>query len=154
MYEMLTWDELKKLNGMHKKIEIGDLEGKRMLSGVDFGRLKKNSSGFAPNWMLFRLDNVSYLAREDPRDGYRSCMKYLCTLKRIPTNSFAPQAVECSLLKYGSFHWFEGRHRILVCRDAATGRTVLEVGTQDVGNYYPCYVARFNPENMAINCVV
>ena len=35
--------------------------------------------------------------------------------------------------------------------DCKTGKTVLEVGTENTDDYYPCFVANWSPENMACN---
>ena len=40
---------------------------------------------------------------------------------------------------------------VLELLDCKTGKTVLEVGTENTGDYYPCFVANWSPENMACN---
>jgi len=43
---------------------------------------------------------------------------------------------------------------VLELVDAVTGRVVLEVGTDNVDDYYPGFVASFHPENMATNAEI
>lgn len=54
-----------------------------------------------------------------------------------------------------------GRHRtvdeygessdVLELIDVGTGKTVVEVGTENDNDYYPSFVANFRPENMPPN---
>lgn len=43
---------------------------------------------------------------------------------------------------------------VLVLTDKITGEVVLEVGTMDYDDYYPCCHFHYAPENMACNAMV
>lgn len=133
-------------------IELQALAGEHLLDAVDF------STEDVPRWydasdfehcqvMRFRLDGKVYTALENPVDGYRSCMRDLIVSESEMRNVFQPVRVVA-------------RHRstngdyaadILELVDAITGRTVIEVGTDNTDDYYPWFVAAFHPEAMAIN---
>jgi hypothetical protein len=40
---------------------------------------------------------------------------------------------------------------VLELFDATTGKIVIEVGTENTDDYYPCFVASFHPEAMQPN---
>lgn len=131
-------------------MELQDLCGEHMLDAVDFSTEQFDSYGDGSfenaEVIRFRLNGVVYTATEDPKDGYRSCMRELVVSNAEMTNSFQPMRVI-------------GRHRttgrydcdILELIDAVTGRIVLEVGTENTDDYYPGFVAAFHPEAMSIN---
>ena len=96
----------------------------------------------------FRLDGVVYTATQDPSDGYRSSMSGIAKSERPMRNVFAPVKVIGRLRTRGEYG---GTDDVLELIDAKTGKTVLEVGTDDVDDYYPCWVARFDPTAMASN---
>lgn len=93
---------------------------------------------------LFGIDGWSYLAFEDPSDGYRSSLGALLAFRGEPYQlggSFWPEhlamRVLCSMEGDGG--------EVLTMRDVATGRVVFEVGTDHADDYYPSYVARWTP---------
>ena len=56
-------------------MELKDLEGKHVLTGVDFGKLKNKDYSYDESTTVdFILDGKIFSAIEDPNDGYRSCM--------------------------------------------------------------------------------
>lgn len=92
----------------------------------------------------FGMDGFTYLVFEDPSDGYRSCAAPLLSFKGYlyelggslhPDHLAMP--VVCSMEGSGQ--------EVLTVRDAATGKVVFEVGTDDTDDYYPSYVARWTP---------
>lgn len=136
-------------------MELSDLVGEHELSGVDSGVLRVDHSwgggDYAANRLLFVLDGVAYQAIEDDNDGYRSSMGEITTapLDEV-ANRFPPVRVVGSYLtrrddSYGN------SCDILRLTDVVTGQTVLEVGTDNTGDYYPSFTADFWPEAMCIN---
>lgn len=128
-------------------MELENLVGKHMLSGVDYSEESlhldyEKSWGFA-GCTNFVLDGVTYTAVEDGDDGYRSHMGELLITPYVP-NSFPAIEVVCSMSE-------DKDHDILECRDTANGKLVLEIGTDYSDSYYPCFVGNFQPENMSIN---
>lgn len=133
-------------------MELKDLVGEHLLDAVDFSDEKVKTWGDeyeACQVMRFRLDGKCYTATEDPSDGYRSSMRELAVSDDAEMkNVFEPLKVV-------------GRHRtkreygdeddVLELIDVVTGKTVIEVGTCSVDDYYPGFVASFHPEAMAHN---
>jgi len=128
-------------------MKLEDLEGEHLLDAVDFcvtDEVLFDDYTVKCNEMRFRLNGKVFSAREEPEDGYRSCMKELSTTSEPMVNTFIPVKV---LGKYKR----NGFDDILELIDADTKKVVIEVGTEDYDDYYPCYIASFHPENMKIN---
>lgn len=125
-------------------MKLKDLVGLHDLSGVDVAT--EMYGGNVVNVVRFVLDGKTYKAIEDPDDGYRSYLSNLKVTDEKVTNNFPPQKVVGTMKGAG---WYE--HDIILFIDIVTGKVVLEVGTEDVSDYYPCCVLRWHPENLAIN---
>lgn len=126
-------------------MKLSDLCGEHYFSGVEVGEMYRDVC--ACNLVKFTLDNISYLAVEDPDDGYRSMCEELIVSSTPPRNSFSPVAVNCSMMEDS----FGDEHDVLVIKDAVTDLVVLEIGTRYINDYYPCFHFYYNPENMACN---
>lgn len=129
------------------EVTLDSLVGLHDLEGVDLLDTVKPhpwSGEQIADCLRFRLDGRVYLATEDPDDGYRSCLGSLEVSDAAVKNTFPPcrVLVRCSPTA--------NRDTIEVI-DVVTGLTVLEVGTDRDDSYYPWFVARFTPENMAVN---
>ncbi len=135
-------------------MELKDLVGEHLLTGVDFGVIPPNKKDYqyeSSNTMTFVLDGRAYCAIEDPSDGYRSCLRDITEVPmEMVKNTFAPCKV---LARHRTQGRYSGTDDILECLDVVTGKTVLEVGTDNADDYYPSYVANFSPEHMAVNAV-
>lgn len=133
-------------------IELKTLTGIHKLSGVDRDRqaIKSEWGDYNEDCdvISFVLDGKTYTATEDPSDGYRSCMKSLLASNIKVKNKFKPHRVMCQMR--GDSEYGE-RNDILDIVDVKTGKVVLSVGTGNYDDYYPYFVAEFNPENLAIN---
>ena len=115
------------------------------LSGVSFGQEQGNYD--VANTMTIVLDGQTLTFVEDPDDGYRSYMKEI----RVGgpgdcTNTFPP--VECSV-DWGKGESTYGESEIVALTVKATGKVVVEVGTDNTDDYYPWCVQRFDPTAMA-----
>lgn len=117
-----------------KTVTLEDLQGLRVLSGVDF------IGDTDTQTCRFRLDGVVYVAVEDECDGYRSMLDKIEITKDKVMNRFKGCAVNCVL-----------DDELLNMIDVKTGEIVLSVGTNTDCNYYPYFVSSFHPENMACN---
>jgi len=132
-------------------MELKDLAGEHVLDAVDFST--EHIIGWMSrledcNAMRFRLDGVVYVAIEDPEDGYRSYMRDLMTAESASmTNVFPPVRVVARHRTSGRFDECD----ILELIDVANGNVIIEVGTENTGDYYPYYIANFHPGLMAIN---
>jgi hypothetical protein len=132
-------------------MEIKDLVGKHKLDGVDFYSEEIESYGPYEDSEVcrFRLDGTVYAAVEDPDDGYRSHLRELKVLESNEMDNTFP-AIEVV-----------GRHRtdggkwrnddVLELIDVNTGQVVLEIGTENYDDWYPYFVANFDPKAMVTN---
>lgn len=125
-------------------MELKDLVGQHELSGVDMVEL---AGSYGPASVCrFVLDGKIYTVTEDESDGYRSSMQDIVEGGEPVVNLFEPQKVLCSMDEPGT-----DRDEILSIRDVVTGKIVLSVGTSATDDYYPSFIANFQPENMACN---
>ena len=124
-------------------VELQSLTGKHILSGIETGCVGYGEA----NYVKFTLDGVTYLAVEDPEDGYRSYMEDLviedssCKI-RLPNIE-----VVCHMMEDGRYE----RNNVLVFVDARNGKTILKIGTENYDDYYPYCVMDYRPENMSCN---
>jgi hypothetical protein len=127
-------------------IEWDSLVGEHELSGVD--RYNAEIQGYwgARNAeaISFTLDGITYTAVEDENDGYRSAMDRLSRSDVVLKNTFPPVRVIARMAP--SDRW--ETHEVLELINPKNGQTVLKVGTGNVDDYYPYFVATFNPENL------
>lgn len=129
-------------------MKLQDLVGLHKLSGVDM-----NGSEIKKEWgdhfedcqvINFILDRKTYTAIEDPEDGYRSSMSEIKESKVVIKNKFPPVKVMGVMRSPES-------DDVIDFFDVKTGKVVLSVGTSEIDDYYPSFVAEFTPKNMAIN---
>lgn len=123
-----------------KTVELADLVGEYILSGVDryAGEALCGTRKYAHADMIrFRLDGKVYVATEDPDDGYRSTLNEIFIAEEEIKNKFRGVRVVSTL---------QGEELSFV--NKKTGKLILEIGTDRSDDYYPFFVARFNPENI------
>lgn len=135
-------------------MKLKDLCGKHIFSGCEL-TVHGNNNDFrfidTCHVCLFTLDEVTYVAVEDPDDGYRSYCNDLEISEVKPKYSFPGVEVECSMKNdTGECGWIE-KNDILVIRDLGTGKVILEVGTANINDYYPYCHFEYHPENMKCN---
>lgn len=127
-------------------MKLKELCGGHILSGVETGT-KKRSQVIWVNYIKFCLDGTVYVAVEDPDDGYRSTCEELEVEANGVCNIKIPDTyVTCSMAPDGT-----SSNDVLIITDVATGKPVLEVGTENYVDYYPCCVMRWMPENLVWN---
>lgn len=133
-------------------MELSDLVGLHILDAVDLSSEEVRTWGDEfehAHVIRFRLDQVCYVAVEDPSDGYRSAMGEI-HIEESPNmkNEFIGIDVFCRHKTDGS----DGSSSDTIqCFDVKNGKLVLEVGTENTDDYYPSFIASFIPENMSIN---
>jgi len=133
---------------------LRSLVGPHVLDAVDFSTERVPTyGGYFENAQhcRFRLDGIVYIAVEDPSDGYRSSMEHLLLGSGEMTNVFPPLQVIARHRTESGEGWGHQTDDVLELVDAVTGKVVLEVGTENEDDYYPCFVASFHPEAMAHN---
>ena len=134
------------MNSIQKRLkypELRDFVGLHRLQGVDFENSK--IAGYDvmfddAQMMRFKIDGKIYVATEDPTDGYRSSLKDIVLSEDKMKNVFRGQQV------LGKYEGTNDRD-ILEFVSVKTGKVVLEVGTDNADDYYPSFVASFNPKN-------
>ncbi len=132
-------------------MELKDFTGAKVLDAVDF--LVEKTVNYCDETedcqvCRFRLDGVIYVAVEDPNDGYRSMMKDLVIdNEAMMKNVFVGCDVICRHIEKSD--WDEDD--ILELVDVKTEKVVLRVGTANCNDYYPYFVAEFDPTAMAAN---
>lgn len=139
-------------------MELKDLVGNHILDAVNFSneQVKTWSGEFEDCEVVrFRLNGQVFAVTEDPDDGYRSSMRDIALLDDVQMqNVFPPQAVvgryQSERTPYDDAGYVN-QTDILELVDARTGLVVLEVGTDNTGDYYPSFVSSFHPEAMACN---
>ena len=139
-------------------MNLKDLVGIHLLAGVDYGTEKIKQHTWDEEltdagYLRFRLDGVTYIALEDPDDGYRSSMRELKVDERPPTYTFPPALVEGRYVDTETESSYDGGYKqdILELYDVLTGELVLRVGTHNMNDYYPGFVSSWKPEGLAIN---
>lgn len=130
-------------------MELKDLVGKHILSGVETGVLARKYDFWEDecNYIKFTLDGVTYLAIENPDDGYRSYMNEL-EVSEEPCKIKLPNIeVVCTMMgdtKYES-------NDVLQFVDVLSGKEIMSVGTENYNDYYPYCHLEYHPENMYCN---
>ena len=125
------------------------------LSGVEFGIRPRDPEGWRDQdsgTMAFILDGVTYVAVEDPSDGYRSMLESLETTEESVTNTFPPVPVVTTYVSDGNWDgsWdgtgykYKDSSDVLTIRHAGTNGLILAVGTDNDDDYYPSCVMFFD----------
>ncbi len=130
-------------------MKLEDLIGEHLLSGVDFDhesiRQYRNLYEDAETINIV-LDGKTYTAVEDPSDGYRSCMAEIKESDYKVKNRFAAVRV-LGRLRDDDYYVND----VIEFLSLETGKVVLSVGTAHADDYYPWWVAEWQPENLPQN---
>ena len=135
-------------------LQLKDLCGAHKLQGVEQKQvLRKAVEDWEEDEMrdgvAVRLDGITYLAVCDPRDGWRSCCEDLEIIEDVPRYRIPDIPVIGTMRPQD--RWSRGTDDILMLIDAATGKSVLEIGTGNTGDWYPYWHFEYHPENLACN---
>lgn len=135
-------------------MKLEDFVGPYLLDAVDFDKMK-NEQDYYPgnqemiNVMYIRLNFRVYAIIEDPNDGYRSSMKEVLIVDRVMKNVFPAVVVDVKRLneykRWEDDSFPEAMH-IIQLVEKRSGKVVVEFGTGNVDDYYPYYVAKFDPK--------
>lgn len=140
--------------GFHSLVSQEDPDKWSELTGVSFDAVVYDEedsyrSTEQSQTCTFVLNGVTYTAVEDPSDGYRSSMRILYVGGEC-SNMFPPSLVRVTYRDVDP-EYDNIKEDLLVLVDAFTGKDVLLVGTHNTYDYYPSFVANFQPENMVYN---
>lgn len=131
-------------------ILLESLVGKHSLSGAFFDSVEVKDDWSTENRIVLRftLDGKNYEAVEDSNDGYRSTLGKLRECAVPPQFTFIP----CDVIgKMKEKTDEDPDDEVLQFLNAGTGSVVMEIGTSDCTDYYPGFVAEFNPGNLKTN---
>lgn len=126
------------------------LVGSHIFSGIETGTREILKWGRYEDcgYIKFILDGVTYMALEDPDDGYRSYMDELEAINEPCKTKLPDIPVYC---KYRSTTEDNRESDLLDFYDKANGECFLTIGTEDTDDYYPYCVLRYKPEKLAVN---
>lgn len=130
-------------------MELKDLAGNHILSGIEVGQktVERYFYQEACNYIKFTIDGTTYMALEDPDDGYRSYMHELEIVEEPCKIKLPNIFVCCHMRGNGDYE----NNDILVFVDFENKKEILEIGTGNYDDYYPYCVLNYYPENMSCN---
>lgn len=135
-------------------MQLKELAGEHLLRWIKMGA--RNPIDKDAECVIFQLDNNAYMVMEDPDDGYRSSARDVVVLGTgiYDIDGECPISVNERVVVV---HHEKGRHEwddvadILEFVSASTGKVVLTIGTDDLNDYYPCFLAEWAPQNLSAN---
>ena len=133
-----------KLFENYNTIELRSLVGLHMLSGVDITTESGGENDEDATVVTFILDGITYKASEDPSDGYRSYCSDVVICNDKVINDFPEHEVMGEMDK-------DEDNNIIIFTDTSTNGVVLEIGTSNYNDYYPCAIVHWTPENLELN---
>lgn len=133
-------------------MELKEFRGRHLLSGVDCTPHQKREGeseweDYGDDYIIC-IDGINYLMIEDLNDGYRSNMLDPEITDREIKNSFEQQEIFIKHRNYGSY---SGEEADVMEIYSMSGNLILEIGTENIGDYYPGAIFNYHPENMEIN---
>lgn len=131
-------------------MKLKDLVGTHTFSGIETGTREIRKYGLYEycGYIKFILDGVTYIALENPSDGYRSYMEELEVVEESCKTKLPDISVYC---KYRSMAEGKCEADLLDFYDEANNERFLTIGTESTDDYYPYCVLRYKPERLAIN---
>lgn len=136
-------------------MELKDLVGNHLMTGIETGTVKRNCWGdelINCNYVKFRLDGVTYMAVEDPEDGYRSCCEELKIVDEECKTALPTILVECKMREDAYANsWCEEKNDILEFYDVTNKQMFMAVGTGNIDDWYPYFVFEYTPELLSCN---
>lgn len=131
-------------------MKIKELVGVHKLQGIETGTRPATfvwSGATDCNYIKFRLDGVTYIAIENPDDGYRTFIEEIQVVDEDCEIKLPNIDVRCTMRPDTSIEKMD----VLEFWDFKTKLCVLAVGTQNIDDYYPLAVMEYYPENMGCN---
>jgi hypothetical protein len=136
---------------MSEQVEFEALIGEHVFTGADSGILPANRDEDRweeANVFRFVLDGVTYVATEDPSDGYRSSLgTLLVDISGAPVPAVPP--VRVVVRKAPDDVWEKNDYIEGICIE--NGEQIFRVGTRNHDDYYPAFVGEFDPTKMPVN---
>lgn len=131
-------------------MKLMDLVGTHIFSGIETGTREILKWGRYEDcgYIKFILDGVTYMAVEDPCDGYRCYMDELKVVDepcKIKLPDISVYCKHCSSDEWGM------ESDVLDFYDETNNECFLTIGTENTDDYYPYCVLRYKPEKLAVN---
>ena len=134
-------------------VELESLVGMHVLSGVDrvtiTPEVEEYKYGDAAV-LNFVLDGKVHSAIEAGNDGYRSMLGEIFVSEGTLKNMFEAIGV-LGVMRESTTELYSQACDILDLYDVANGKIVLSVGTENSDDWYPWFVAEFEPRNLHVN---
>ncbi len=133
-------------------MEFKEFKGRHLLSGVDRTSHQKREG--ESEWedygdeYLICIDGINYLMIEDLNDGYRSNMLDPEITDREIKNRFEEQEV---FIQHRTDGHYSGEKSNIMEIYSMSGDLILEIGTDNIDDWYPGAVFNYIPENMEVN---
>lgn len=126
-------------------------DGKYLLSGVDEYQTT-NDFYENINGVVLILNGEKYIMAEDQCDGYRSYGILVKNENVECLNTFPPQEVviESKVTKITE-HFDSISNEMMTIKNPFTNEIIIELGTENMDDYYPMGVFHYHPENLPIN---
>lgn len=135
-------------------MELKQLCGKHILQGVD-RRMYRHENIWGEevetDSVWFKVDGITYVAVENPSDGWRSYCEDLFATEQSPRYNIPDVPVVCEMMPDGEDWMGVCRNEVLIIRDASNNKVILEVGTENFDDYYPYCHFEYHPENLSCN---
>lgn len=135
-------------------MQLKNLVGDHVFSGIETGTRKFEHEWGGPderNYVKFILDGVTYMAVEDPDDGYRSYMEELKIVDEPCKTKLPDIPVRCEHVSSGLYNC---TNDLLEFYDKTNNKLFLVIGTENTDDYYPYCLFKYEPENLAINATI
>jgi hypothetical protein len=133
-----------------------DLVGIHLMTGIETGTVKRENWWSKEeddcNYVKFRLDGITYMAVEDPDDGYRSMCRNLEVVDEECRTKLPDILVECKMRddEHDDI-WGTEENDILEFYDTDNKQMFMAVGTGNTNDYYPYFVFEYMPEELSCN---
>lgn len=126
-------------------------DGKYLLSGVDEYQTT-NDFYENINGVVLILNGEKYIMAEDQSDGYRSYGILVKDENVECLNTFPPQeiVIESKVTKITE-HFDSISNEMMTIKNPFTNEIIIELGTENMDDYYPMGVFHYHPENLPIN---
>lgn len=126
-------------------------DGKYLLSGVDEYQTT-NDFYENINGIVLILNGEKYIMAEDQCDGYRSYGILVKNENVECLNTFPPQEVviESKVTKITE-HFDSISNEMMTIKNPFTNEIIIELGTENMDDYYPMGIFHYHPENLPIN---
>lgn len=139
-------------------MKLRDLVGTHLMTGVETGTIERDcwwNKSDNCNYVKFELDGATYMAVEDPNDGYRSCCDELEIVDEKCKIELPNVLVKCKMREDSNVDgWNEEKNDILEFYDLNNKKMFMAVGTSYIDNYRQYFVFEYTPDLLSYNSMM